>query len=189
MSAPHPVSASAVPPLSPNQLVDFTRFLAEEVRDGVHIVDFDDQDRWSRRIYRDGRVDVWLMGWMPEQETQLHDHGGSSGAFTVVSGVLSEATYIHPPRGISTGPRAGTLRDRTHGPDRSIGFDGTYVHDVRNLSDSPSISVHAYSPPLTWMSYYDLEGGALVHFASLDTDDPEAKAPACKESKSVRAIA
>jgi hypothetical protein len=183
MSAPVTVSASEVSPLSPIQLVDFTRFIAEEVRDGVHLVDFDDEDRWSRRIYRDDRVDVWLMGWMPEQETQLHDHGGSSGAFTVVSGILSEATYI------SSGPRAGRLRDRTHGPDRSIGFDGTYVHDVRNLSDSPSISVHAYSPPLTWMSYYDLEGGELVHFASLDTDDPEAKAPARKESKSVRAIA
>jgi hypothetical protein len=177
------MSVPEVQRLGPIQLVEFTRFLAEEVRDGVHLIDFDSEDRWHRRIYRDGIVDVWLIGWLPEQGTQLHDHGGSSGAFTVVSGSLSEATYL------ASGPRAGTLRDRLHGPDRSIGFNGDYIHDVRNLSENPAISVHAYSPPLTSMSYYDLEGGALVPFATLDTDDPEAKAPARRESVPVHAFA
>src|SRR4051812_25004769 len=33
---------------------------------------------------------VWLLSWLPEQGTPLHDHGTSAGAFTVVSGTLTE---------------------------------------------------------------------------------------------------
>jgi hypothetical protein len=44
---------------------------------------------------------------------------------------------------------------------------------VRNLSDAPAVSVHAYSPPLTTMTYYDLADGRLETIASLATEDPE----------------
>jgi hypothetical protein len=30
------------------------------------------------------------------------------------------------------------------------------VHDVENRAVEPAVSVHAYSPPLTAMSYYDV---------------------------------
>ncbi len=33
---------------------------------------------------------VWLLSWLPEQGTPLHDHGTSAGAFTVVRGTLTE---------------------------------------------------------------------------------------------------
>jgi predicted metal-dependent enzyme (double-stranded beta helix superfamily) len=154
--------------LDPVQLVEFTRFLADEVRSGRYpFVEFDPQTRWHQRIYRDPRVDVWLISWLPEQGTQLHDHGGSAGSFTVISGVLAEAVYIH------SGRDAGLLREREHNAGRSIGFDRRYVHDVRNLSDAPAISVHAYSSPLTSMTFYDLHAGELEKLATLVTDDPE----------------
>src|ERR1700712_2308687 len=74
------------------QLTDFSRFFADEVCSGKFpYVDFDPEHRWHQRIYRDRRVDVWLISWLPTQGTQLHDHGGSSGSFTVLSGVLTEA--------------------------------------------------------------------------------------------------
>jgi hypothetical protein len=41
------------------------------------------------------------------------------------------------------------------------------------MADSPALSVHAYSPPLTTMNFYDLEDGALHRFATLATEDPE----------------
>ena len=31
------------------------------------------------------------------------------------------------------------------------------MHDVANTADDPAVSVHAYSPPLSAMSYYDVE--------------------------------
>jgi hypothetical protein len=154
--------------LDPIQLVDYTRFVAGEVQAGKYpFVEFDVRTRWHQRIYRDRRVDVWLISWLPSQGTQLHDHGGSAGSFTVLSGQLSEAVYV------STGARAGTLRERVHPAGRSIGFDARYVHDVRNTSDRPAISVHAYSRPLASMTYWDLEDGELVELATVDTDDPE----------------
>ena len=108
-----------------------------------------------------------MISWLPTQGTQLHDHGGSAGSFTVLSGELAEAVYV------ASGPRAGTLRERVHGAGRSIGFDSRYVHDVRNTSDAPAVSVHAYSRPLSSMTYWDLEDGELVRLVTLDTDDPE----------------
>ena len=154
--------------LNPIQLVDYTRFVADEVRNGQYpFVRFDPEQRWHQRVYRDQRVDVWLISWLPSQGTQLHDHGGSAGSFTVVSGQLSEAVYV------ATGARAGTLRERVHQAGRSIGFDAHYIHDVRNTSDLPAVSVHAYSHPLTSMTFWDLDDGALSKLTTLDTDDPE----------------
>ncbi len=165
-SSARPATAAA-PPLGPGELVAFTQFLAREVRAGAHVVDFDPEHRWHRRLYRDGRVDVWLISWLPEQGTQLHDHGGSAGSFTVVQGALSEAVLTY------NGAQGGSLRERRHATGATVGFDGRHVHDVRNLDGDPAVSIHAYSPPLTSMTFYDLERGRLVPFAQLDTDDPE----------------
>jgi hypothetical protein len=158
-------------PLNPAELVELTRFVAAEVRAGAYPVDYETEQRWHQRIYRDRRVDIWLITWLTEQGTQLHDHGGSSGSFTVVSGTLNEAVFV------DSGPRAGTLRERRHGAGRNVGFGARYVHDVRNVDREPAVSVHAYSTPLTQMNFYDVEGGRLERFASLDTDHPETPAP------------
>jgi len=53
---------------------------------------------------------------------------------------------------------------------------------VRNTSDSPAISVHAYSPPPRTMTFYDLAGGQLSTIAALATDDPEPAFDACRAS-------
>ena len=148
----------------PIQLIEFTRFFADEVERGDYpYVDFDPEQRWHQRVYRDRRVDVWLISWLPTQGTQLHDHGGSAGSFTVLSGTLTEA--------VVTG--GSSILDHERGAGESVGFGAHYVHDVRNTSDAPAISVHAYSPPLTTMTYYDLAEGKLETIASLATDDPE----------------
>ena len=59
-----------------------------------------------------------------------------------------------------------------------VGFDARRVHDVRNVEAEPAVSVHAYSPPLTSMTFYDLAHGRLVASARVLTDDPETGAPA-----------
>jgi hypothetical protein len=155
--------------LNPIELVDYTRFLADEVGAGRYpYVDYDESERWHQRLYCDRRVNVWLVSWLPSQGTQLHDHGGSSGAFTVLSGELSEAIY-RPGR-----TNGHALRDHQRSAGASVGFGTHYVHDVRNLGSAPAVSVHAYSPPLTTMNFYDVdEVGRLQRLATLATDDPE----------------
>ncbi|MGI8667578.1 MAG: cysteine dioxygenase [Jatrophihabitans sp.] len=169
MPARRRLRASFPASLNPVELVDYTRLVADEVAAGRYpYVTYDESERWHQRLYRDQRVDLWLISWLPSQGTQLHDHGGSAGAFTVLSGELTEAVY-RPGRG-----ERQALRDVPHQASDSVGFGPNYVHDVRNCSDRPAISVHAYSRPLTTMNFYDIDAaGALQLLATVATQDPE----------------
>ncbi|QGG40260.1 cysteine dioxygenase [Aeromicrobium yanjiei] len=156
---------TTVAPLSLADLAALTQTVADDVRAGLHEVRADADDRWHVRLRCDDRVDVWLISWTEDQGTQLHDHGGSSGAFTVVSGELSETVWT---------PGAQVLTEAARRAGDSVVFGGRYVHDVRNVRQQTAVSVHAYSPPLALMSYYDVDGGGLTRLASAWTDDPEA---------------
>ncbi|MDR3662521.1 MAG: cysteine dioxygenase family protein [Mycobacterium sp.] len=126
-------------------------------------------ERWYHRLYGDDELDIWLISWVPERSTELHDHGGSLGALTVVSGALSETRWDG--RG---------LRQRTLDAGSQAGFPLGWVHDVVLASGqdatpaSPTLSVHAYSPPLTAMSYYDVtDRDTLRRVRTELTDTPE----------------
>jgi hypothetical protein len=67
---------------------------ADDVRAGEHLPEFRTDERWHVRLHQDDDVDVWLISWTAEQGTELHDHGGSAGAFHVVSGTLTEDTVV-----------------------------------------------------------------------------------------------
>jgi rhodanese-related sulfurtransferase len=104
--------------------------------------------RWYERLYQGPDYDIWVISWLPGQSTGFHDHGASSGAFIVATGTLEE----HRP-----GEQASVVypsEPRAFGPD--------YAHDVRNAFLAPAISIHAYSPPLSEMNEYDLDGNRLV---------------------------
>ncbi len=104
--------------------------------------------RWYERLYHGPDYDVWVISWLPGQSTGFHDHGASSGAFVVATGILEE----HRP-----GERARVIH-----PGKPRAFGADYTHDVRNLSLAPAISIHAYSPPLNEMNEYELDGSQLI---------------------------
>jgi predicted metal-dependent enzyme (double-stranded beta helix superfamily) len=171
MSATRRALDLPAPVLNPIELLDYARFVAGEVLAHRYLVSYDGARRWHQRLYRDQRVDLWLISWLPSQGTQLHDHGGSAGAFAVLSGELAEAIYQPGAAGSGTRP---ALVERRRVSGSGTGFGPHYVHDVRNLSQEPAVSVHAYSPPLTSMSFYDVDdSGALRTLGSMATDDPE----------------
>ena len=134
-----------------SRLTALTRRVAAEVLAGRHDVAVDPDRRSYRRLRSDDTVDVWLIGWASGQATELHDHGDSLGALTVVSGVLSEQRWA---------PHRAGIQVRLLRAGRSQGFRLGHVHDVVNLSSMSAISVHAYSPPLTVMSYYEVDAAA-----------------------------
>jgi mannose-6-phosphate isomerase-like protein (cupin superfamily) len=110
-------------------------------------------ERWWTRLHSDETVDVWLLTWVQDTGTDLHDHGASAGAFTVVSGRLEE---VRP-----SGPTA-TLAATTLQPGEVRRIEPGAVHDVRSPSKVPAISIHAYSPPLREMTFYELTGAGPV---------------------------
>ncbi|HOQ53368.1 MAG TPA: hypothetical protein PLF56_07110, partial [Micropruina sp.] len=54
------------------------------------LIRFGVAERYWARIHVPEDVDVWLLTWTTAQGTELHDHGTSEAAFSVISGVLSE---------------------------------------------------------------------------------------------------
>ena len=147
-------------------------YYASEVRTGKHSVELGYGERWHTRIYQDADVDVWLISWTTEQGTELHDHGGSSGAFTVVDGSITEYVWSGAKQ-----DEPGSLVDHLRGKNRTVVYGPHYVHDMRNHADAPAVTVHAYSPPLRKMNYYDVAEDSLLHWAANWTDDPEAPSP------------
>lgn len=129
-------------------------------------------ERWFTRLHGDDELDVWLISWVPDRSTELHDHGGSLGALTVVSGALRETRWD-----------GEALRRRRLRAGDQAGFPLGWVHDVvwtpeRDLSApvTPTMSVHAYSPPLTAMSYYEVtERKTLRRKRTELTDVPEGR--------------
>jgi len=122
-----------------------------DLLNGVHPVVVDPDRRWYQLLRSDAFVDVWLISWATEQSAELHDHGGSLGALTVVSGALTEQRWV------GTGLATRRLRAGS-----SAGFPLGHVHDVGNPDPTPAVSVHAYSPPLSAMSYYAVDDARLL---------------------------
>jgi mannose-6-phosphate isomerase-like protein (cupin superfamily) len=118
------------------------------------LVRFDRHRRWYARVSRDSDTEVWLLSWLPGQGTDLHDHGGSAGAFVVVDGTLTEDTAMRTPAGLTvTETTVSTGQGRRFGP--------RYVHRITNSGATPAVSIHAYGPALTAMNRYRLAAGGL----------------------------
>ena len=118
-STPLELSRAAAAPTSfaLADLTDLTRVVADEVSAGRHPVHIDPLRRWYQLLRGDDFVDVWLISWATSQAAELHDHAGSLGALTVVSGSPGRATLdgrraAHPQlasgsqRGVPAGARA-----------------------------------------------------------------------------------
>src|ERR671921_2220324 len=71
-------------------LLSLARRYAAEPDEWAFAPRFDPTQRWYARLAVTDDHEVWLLTWLPGQGTDLHDHGGSAGAFTVVSGEVTE---------------------------------------------------------------------------------------------------
>ncbi|WP_434740172.1 cysteine dioxygenase [Micromonospora sp. SH-82] len=111
---------------------------------------FDPLQRWYARLAVADDHEVWALSWLPGQGTDLHDHGGSSGAFLVASGVLTEETVS-----------GGALRPHRLTAGTGRRFGPRHVHVVTNRDDRPAVSVHVYRPALHRMTRYHLVDGRL----------------------------
>jgi len=151
------------------------RRYAERVDDWPFAPRFDPAQRWYKRLASEDDVEVWALTWLPGQGTDLHDHGGSAGAFLVRTGELTEHTVAV--RGApSVMPADSAVRITSSAGQRELvsgtiaagggrRFGPRHVHQLINNADTPAISVHVYSPRLTTMTRYRLATGDLVPVA------------------------
>jgi mannose-6-phosphate isomerase-like protein (cupin superfamily) len=136
--------------LSVGDLATLVSDLADNPADWQAKIRFGTEERWWTRLRGDDTVDVWLLTWVTDTGTDLHDHGDSAGAFTVISGELEEVRP-HEQTGELRATRlvAGDVRVVERGA----------VHDVRSPSRRPAVSIPASSPPLREMTFYEQRAG------------------------------
>lgn len=113
------------------------------------LIQYDAENRWYQRLDPATTFDgeLWLISWLPGQGTGLHDHGDSAGAFVVIEGELTEHFADITPRGLE-------LLEVTRRVGAPRIFGHRYLHNVTNTSDSPAVTVHAYTPTLDFMTTY-----------------------------------
>jgi rhodanese-related sulfurtransferase len=122
------------------------------------------EERRHVKLHHSLFFDIWLLAWHPDQETDWHDHGGSAGSFAVTSGALLEE-FRRP------GTRRLSRRELAAGDHTSFG--PAHVHNVRHRGDGTALSIHAYSPPLVAMTYYELGPFGLIARETVGVDSPE----------------
>jgi mannose-6-phosphate isomerase-like protein (cupin superfamily) len=149
--------------LSLSELVELVQGLAADPGAWAPQLEHHPDRRWWTRLAGDDSVDVWLITWPGGGSTDLHDHGTSSAAFTVVEGALEE---VRPEQGGGLSAAellAGQVQWVAPG----------VVHDVRNTTRTPAASIHAYSPPLEQMTYYRGGPDGVVAAYTVRGDQPE----------------
>ncbi|MGV9314643.1 cysteine dioxygenase [Streptomyces sp. NPDC003691] len=157
----------------PSTVADFAglaRAVAADRTQWEGLVEYDATSRWYHRLRTGPGYEVWLLSWVPGQDSGLHDHGLSSGVLTVLRGRLTERTERIVPapaapadpagagsapgpgargRGSAGGAATGTTRVLTPGEVRV--FAPGYAHEVINDALEPAVSLHIYFPGLTEM--------------------------------------
>ena len=90
-------------------LAALARWYAAQPEDRPFAPRFDPVARWYARLAITDDHEAWLLSWLPGQSTDLHDHGGSAGAFAVVSGTLTEYS-VQSGRLLDTSLPSGAVR-------------------------------------------------------------------------------
>jgi quercetin dioxygenase-like cupin family protein len=121
-------SASIAPTVHPALIA--RAFAADRTR-WAHLLRYTPDERFATLVESTEGQEVWLMSWLPGQETDHHDHGGATGAFTVVQGTLTEHV-MH---------RGSVL---ALAPGQTRAFGPGYAHQVRNLGPDPAVTLHVY---------------------------------------------
>jgi hypothetical protein len=143
-------------------LVTLVRALAHNTGLWRPQVKFTESRYWTR-LPAPEEVDVWLLTWLPEQGTELHDHGDSAAAFTVVGGTLTELRLDGVGELSAVELSSSVVRTVPPG----------VVHDVQNHHVVPAISIHAYAPKLRRMTYYRWGDAGLEPTRTVLGDEPE----------------
>lgn len=154
-------SATPTAPVGPARLAEIALGVAERPGEWLSLLRYSTDRRWYHRLARDEQHEIWLLSWLPGQHTGFHDHGNAVGALAVARGLLLERAApggVPEPSGRGLPP--GAVRS----------FGSAYIHDVRNDSAWPAVSIHAYSPPLLSMRRYEVASGGILRATGEDRE-------------------
>lgn len=145
-------TATATRTLSVAQLQELVGRLAADEAVWAQHVRHDPDKRGASLLLRDDQVEVWVLSWLPGQDTGYHDHGGSAAAIRVTRGQIVEERLA-----LAGPPRSHTLGEGDLGVVPAL-----HIHRVHHAGDEPAVSIHAYSPPLGEVGVYSEDLNGLI---------------------------
>jgi hypothetical protein len=106
-------------------------------------------------VFTNEHVGVWAISWMADgHDTGYHDHARSNGGVYVVRGGIRHENLRLGDRPAGRAVEAG----------ETFCFDATFIHRMRREPGAgPTVTVHAYSPPLTDTGQYAECADGLLH--------------------------
>ncbi|MDG9692921.1 cysteine dioxygenase family protein [Streptomyces sp. DH17] len=147
LEVPHLLQAPREHPATVAEFAGLVRSLAADPSAWRRLVRYDATTRWYHRLRTGPGYEVWLLSWLPGQGSGRHDHGPSSGVWTVLEGTLTE----HTERG-TRALRPGTQKV----------FAPGHAHEVVNDTLEPAVSLHVYFPGLTDMPMHSARCSATT---------------------------
>jgi cysteine dioxygenase len=120
--------------------------LAEHIR-------FSDQQYARNLVCQGPWYHLLVLCWKNGQRSPIHDHTGSTCGVRVLRGVMTETTFDFAPNGHV---KAIGSRDLRAG--NVCGTQDDDLHQISNLQadDADLVTLHIYTPPLTWMGTYSM---------------------------------
>ncbi|MFI8166154.1 cysteine dioxygenase [Streptomyces sp. NPDC085931] len=112
-------------------------------------------DRGYAEIFLDRHVGVWVLEWTADDhDTGYHDHDRSAGAVHVARGAIRHEHLRLGNRPVGDRVPAG----------EGFCFDETFIHRMRREPEAgPTVTIHAYSPPLERTGQYGELADGLLH--------------------------
>jgi predicted metal-dependent enzyme (double-stranded beta helix superfamily) len=143
------------------ELRDLVARLAADDERWRSLVRHNGGERHFEQLWRDEHVDVWVISWANGNDTGFHDHDVSRGAVAVVQGELIEERL----------KLGGEPRRLRHRAGETFDFDAAHVHRMRQDSEVPAVSIHAYSPPLWRLGQYSIDSEGVMRRVSVSYAD------------------
>lgn len=149
--------------LSPEELADIAKAVADQPALWEEGLRQTTAERTYSEVFTNEHLGVWAISWMADgHDTGFHDHDRSCGAVHVVSGCIRHEHLRLGARPTGTAMDAGG----------TFCFDDTFIHRMRREPGAgPTITIHAYSPPLLQTGQYGERPDGLLHRTPTDAEE------------------
>lgn len=104
--------------------------------DWKHYISFDKQDYKKNLVYRDNNFEMFVVCWLPNQETKIHNHPEGGCLLKILEGNMIEELYD---KNFVLQEKNNLVMSDVRYIDDSIG-----IHKMKNNKEN-TISLHIYS--------------------------------------------
>lgn len=126
--------------------------LYETIEDFNQFMEFPHDGKLYGRntIFKDNDIEILVITWPKNSYTNIHDHGDSIGCVKLIRGNLINVNYLATSKDNYV-KEVSKLNVSKNG---FLHIPREMIHQIVNIADDYSISLHAYAPPLNSMNIY-----------------------------------